>query len=108
MSYFDLTTYKKIFSCASQYSTLQERWKKLINEQQLVVEQIDKMNCCNEMKDFLMRKQKLEYDQHISVIDAPIHEYCEHSKKYMDTKEKMINELKNVINCEDIQRVLQK
>ena len=106
MAYLDFSTYKKIFSCASQYTILQERWKGLIVRQQEVVERIDKMNCCSEMKGFLMRKQKLEYDQHMAVINAPIHEYCNHSTKYMDTKQQMIKELNDVKTCDDIRQIL--
>ena len=106
MSYLDLKSYKEIFSCVSQYTTLQERWVNLLNDQQIVIEKLDDMGCEKELKDFLMRKQRLEYDQHIISSKSPIHSYCKHSIEYMNTKEQMITQLKNVKKCEDLTKIL--
>ncbi len=97
---------KSLVSCVSQYSELQQRWHKLIVDQQEVVNEINKMDCVTELKDFLLRKQQFECDQHIKSINSSIHAYCKHSIEYMDQKEKMLNELKNVKTCEDITKIL--
>jgi len=94
------------FECLSKWTYNKEKWILLMDEQQRVLEKIDKCGCDKEFKNFMLRKHRMENIQcNESSKISPL-DYCRNFTKLIHTKEVMIEKLNNVTTCNDLNDIL--
>lgn len=100
-----MSQYYDLFKCLTKYGEYKEKWVTLMNKQQKLLENVNKLGCDTEFKNFMLAKHEFENRQCIDSSQISVLEYCQNFHDIIIKKEKMLNALEKVRCCEDFTNV---